>query len=294
MVILKTQTAILSDLDNTIYNWVDYFAPSFRGMVHALSKRTGIVEDDIVADFKGVYEQAGSLEYAFSVQELEMARSMSEDEVKDLVRIAKGAFSRVRRKNLKPYPNVQQTLNALKRENIPVIGVTNAPIFHAERRLKQLRLDGLFYGLAGWRGHDIPEDHTWTQKIKERAEQGKYDTRIMRKWSLSKTELKPSSRGYLRVIEDLNLDVKHTICVGDSLYKDVKPALELDAIGVWAKYGRNFDAKNFETLLLITNWTEENISTVYDETTVVPTFIIGAFSELREIASLQPYLPGFG
>ncbi|MCL4299776.1 MAG: HAD family hydrolase [Anaerolineae bacterium] len=285
---------ILTDLDNTIYNWVDYFAPSFRGMVHALSKRTGIAEDNIIANFKRVYGQEETLEYAFSVQKLEMCRGKSEDEIKELVRVAKGAFSRVRGKNLKPYPNVKETLVAFKKENIPIIGVTNAPIFQAERRLRQLRLDGLFYGLVGWQGRDVPEDYPWTKEIKQRAEQGKYPTRITEKWSLTPDKLKPNSFGYLKVIEKLGVDIEQVYCVGDSLHKDIKPALELGAIGIWARYGQSYKPENFETLLAITYWSQERISAVYEEKVVTPTFIIDDFSELRDIVrGPQLYLPGF-
>ena len=31
---MKIEVAILTDLDNTIYNWVDFYAPCFRAMLY--------------------------------------------------------------------------------------------------------------------------------------------------------------------------------------------------------------------------------------------------------------------
>lgn len=276
---------LLTDLDNTIYNWVDFFAPSFRAMVHVLAKETKIEEEAIIKDFKHVYNKRASLEYSFSVQELKIFQKLPKDEVENLIRIAKGTFSRVREKNLKPYDGVKETLKWIREGGTEIVGVTNAPLFHAEMRLKQLRLDSLFTGLAGWEGHGIPNRYL-TKKIKERIEENRYKSRIKHKWELSKEELKPNPFCYLRVINELHISHKAAYVIGDSLYKDIKPAIEIGAIGILAKYGKDFSTKNFQTLLKITNWDKEKISNVYDKKSIIPTFTVNSFSEIRKI--VQP------
>ena len=94
---------IITDLDNTLYNWVDYFAPSFRGMVHALSKKSGVEEDLLIQEFRHVYNRHRSIEYSFSVQELNVFKDKSSEEIQELIKTAKGAFSRVRGKKLELY-----------------------------------------------------------------------------------------------------------------------------------------------------------------------------------------------
>lgn len=48
---------LITDLDNTLYNWVDYFAPSFRGMVHAISREMNLDEEKIYSGFKEVFKK---------------------------------------------------------------------------------------------------------------------------------------------------------------------------------------------------------------------------------------------
>jgi FMN phosphatase YigB (HAD superfamily) len=87
---------------------------------------------------------------------------------------------------------------------------------------------------------------------------------------------------YRTVMQALELDAPRTWIIGDSLAKDIGPALAVGAVGIWARYGATYDARNFQTLLAITHWSEEKIRAVYEEE-VVPTFVVDSFSELMRI-----------
>lgn len=288
---MNFRAAILTDLDNTIYNWVDYFAPSFRAMVHVLARRTSVDEEAIVNDFRRVFNQHGSVEYAFSVQELRLCHDLSEPEVADLVRVAKGAFSRVREKNLKVYPGVKETLRWAKEERIAVIAVTNSPIFPARMRLRQLKVDGLFTGIAAWEGFEIPDEDPWAQPVRVREANGGWRTKLGTEWTFGKDQLKPSPEMYRTVLAELGLDPSKVWVVGDSLHKDIAPALEVGANGVWAKYGLRFEEKNFATLLSITDWSNDRIAKTYSENAVEPTSVIETFADMRQcIPALQASL----
>ena len=56
---------LITDLDNTLYNFVDFFGPAFRAMVHALSKTYGLDEVELVDEFKEVFAHTGTIEFAF-------------------------------------------------------------------------------------------------------------------------------------------------------------------------------------------------------------------------------------
>jgi len=104
---------VLADLDNTLYDWPKFFAPSFRAMVHALAPALGLPEDQLYDEFRTVFSRHKSLEYAFAIQELESVRSLPGDRVQDLVRRGRGAFLSVQRLRLRPYSNVVETLQWL-------------------------------------------------------------------------------------------------------------------------------------------------------------------------------------
>jgi len=82
--------------------------------------------------------------------------------------------------------------------------------------------------------------------------------------------------------------------VGNSLERDITPALQIGANAIWAKYSQEVDPKNFQTLRSITYWDQERISSICEETLVIPTFTINNFRELQQIIKLpQRLLPGF-
>src|SRR5258708_11041971 len=97
------QRLLITDLDNTLYNLIDYFGPSFRGMVHALSRETKIDEEILNKNFKQVFLKRESLEYGFAVQELEIFQALPPEQVFKLIELAQAVFKRARQKNLKPY-----------------------------------------------------------------------------------------------------------------------------------------------------------------------------------------------
>ena len=104
------QRLLITDLDNTLYNLIDYFGPSFRGMVHALSRETKIEEEILLNNFKQVFLKRESLEYGFAVQELEITKTLSKENIFTLIKLAQAVFKRARQKNLKPYEGVKETL----------------------------------------------------------------------------------------------------------------------------------------------------------------------------------------
>lgn len=264
------QSLIITDLDNTLYNFVDFFAPSFRSMVHALSYKTGIDENSLISQFKDVYARHDTIEYRDAVEELALCRGKSKDKITELVYLARLAFDRTHRKTLKPYSKVRETLFWANESCIPVVGITNAPMRVALYRLGQLELAEYFVGVAAYEG---------TEDI----ELGSIRSRIKKRWHLKKTELKPSPLGYCRIFDDENLNSEKRYVIGDSLEKDLAPAMSIGAIGIWAKYGAKFDKKNLETLLRITPWGQEKINQAYHVSDTSPDFIIQNFEDITAI-----------
>lgn len=275
---------LITDLDNTLYNWIDYFAPSFRGMVHAIAREMKVSEQELYDGFKEVYKSRESLEYSFSIQELPFINRYSSEEIEKFVNLGKIVFSRVRDSNLKIYDGVKETLEELTNRGVFIVAVTNAPIYHGEARLKQLRIDKYFWGIAGWEGHQIPDD-AYTEKISHKSQEGKYQSRyIQKRWGYHKNDIKPNPNSYLEILNELKISHKSTYVIGDSMLKDLIPANEIGAKSIWAKYGTHFRKDNFETILKITHWEENTVKSAYDEKSFEPDYTVNnSFSELLEI-----------
>ena len=50
-------TTLITDADNTIYNWVQYIVPCLEAMVDYLQRKTGFTPDQISESFKKVFEK---------------------------------------------------------------------------------------------------------------------------------------------------------------------------------------------------------------------------------------------
>ena len=267
-------TILFTDLDNTLYNWVDYFGPSFRAMVHALAPKFNLTEEIFKSDLKEVYARKGTIEFLPVLQELDYFNKLSPEKRKELLDLAIIVFSRARNKNLETYQGVIPTLKKLSEAGVIIIAVTNAPLYFGEIRLKKLKIDRFFYGIAAWEGKELPDG------FNKKSSESKY---IKRRWIFTKDEIKPNPFAYLQIISDLKISHKLSYVVGDSISKDLNPAKVIGAISIWAKYGLDFEKDNFNTLLEITNWDSKSIKSAYEEKPIEPDYVINSFSELNNI-----------
>lgn len=273
---------LITDLDNTLYNFIDFYAPVFRAMIHALSKKLNIEEQILKKEFRKVYSIRGSLEYAFSIQEIELFQSYTPEKIQELIDLARGVMSRVRPVSLTVYDGVKETLQTLKKDGIYIAAASNAPFYQAVNRLRQLHIEHLFDALVCWEGPQIPEDSFTTKSI-ENKQKKIAQTRIPKVWQLPKERLKPNAYSYELLISEFKVERKFSYVVGDSIAKDVYPAIEIGANGVWAKYGEKVVEKNLATILEISNWDSAKINAIYKEKHEAPKRVINSFAEILSI-----------
>jgi FMN phosphatase YigB (HAD superfamily) len=208
---MKIEVAILTDLDNTIYNWVDFYAPCFRAMVHVLARKTKIAENEITKQFKHVFSLFGSVEYPFSIQRLELCQGRPDSEILELVYLGQLAFGQARRRHLRPYPGVLETLAWAKRNNISVVAVSNAPLYLAWKRLFRLKLQGLFDGIAAAEGFPIPTEDVYASKYKASRSSIAHKLALY----LPSDRLKPAPQMYGDVLARIGVRAENTRVVGN-------------------------------------------------------------------------------
>lgn len=243
--------AVVTDLDNTLYPWVDYIVPSLEAMVASLAATTGLPRVRIVQSLKAVYSRYDSNEYPFAIQESEIFRPYEEDfdSFNALVlRPARQAFVAAREKFLRPFPGVRETLDALRARGLEVVGLTDAPRNAAELRLKWLRLDGHFDALYTLPGYPLPENVDPEIRRKELAGHYRSKTPVV---ELPAEAEKPSPAGLARILADLDLPPREVIYVGDNVKKDMPAAEKAGVLGVWAEYGTYVSAEYRERLSVI-------------------------------------------
>src|SRR3954471_17575560 len=120
---------VVTDMDNTLYSWVDYVVPAVEAMVDAVCRATDLPRIRVVQALKAVYEKYESTEDPFALQESALYAAFPEFGSFDhlVIQPAREAFAAARRRYMQPYPGVRETLEALKAKGIPVVALTDAP-----------------------------------------------------------------------------------------------------------------------------------------------------------------------
>ncbi len=230
--------AVVTDLDNTLYPWVDYIVPSVEAMVDSLAATTGLPRVRIVQSLKAVYTKYESNEYPFAIQESELFKPYEADFDSFNAMVlapARFAFKTARERFLHPYPGVRETLEQLRARKLSIIGLTDAPRNAAELRLKWLKLDHQFDALYTLPGYPLPENVD--PEIRKRDAAGHYRSRVPRVEELPPAAEKPSPDGLLRILEDFGLGPDEVLLVGDNVKKGMPVAQACGVLGVWAEYG---------------------------------------------------------
>jgi phosphoglycolate phosphatase len=245
---------LITDLDNTLYDWVTFFAQSFSAMVKSLALITEISEDLLLDDFKSIHQKHGNSEYPFAVLELPVLRAKyagcSDGEILSAIDGALHEFNRVRSQTLRLYDGVAETLTELHSGGVIIVGHTEAISVNAYYRLQKLGIDHLFsklYSLDGFvRPH--PKGVEATRVPPAGLVEG-----------VPPAERKPNPRLLLDICKRLNVSPKETVYVGDSLTRDVSMATEAGVLAVWAKYGTQYERSLWSVLVRVTHWSDEDV-----------------------------------
>lgn len=277
---------LVLDLDNTIYDWVHYYAGSLRAVLKALSGALELDEDDLLGQFREVFAARGSLEYAFIVQELEATQGMKADAVERLIDLAQRTFAEARRRFLHPYEGVAETLRAARSAGVMVIAVTNAPFFQAHRRLGQLGLVDHFDALGAWEGFEIPRDPL-VLDVRERFKRGEYAPRVPAHRAFGRNSLKPRDHMFRWALKAASSQPQRALAVGDSLAKDIAPALALGMAGAWSAYGARPSSDDFELLLRVTPWRQNEITETYSAAADLDFVPLNRFDDLVEVLEVE-------
>jgi len=212
---------IITDIDNTLFNWVDYFAPAFHAMIHVLHAATSVTEAQLTQECRAIYEHYGTLEYSFVLQHLPSLASWPPDEVDALIQRVAIAFGRSRNKRMRPYPGVADTLRWAASQGMPVVAVSNAPVYFAITKLKRLGLIRYVHTILAWEGPSLASAELRARRYIDppRVRAGLVVIPV------PSDQRKPSTAMYERVLQQFRCSPGRTWSIGDSFSGDIAPSL---------------------------------------------------------------------
>lgn len=285
---------VVTDMDNTLYPWVDFIVPAVESMVEAICRQTGFVRLKVVQSLKAVYEKYESNEYPYVLQESSIFRDFPDFGSFDklVIQPAQAAFAEARRKYMRPYRGVLETLEALKARKVPVVALTDAPRNPAEYRVKAMGLENLLSGLYTLPGFRFPATQEGealiSPHILAKEEQGHYRAACP-VVELPRQYEKPDVQGVLQVCRDFSVEAEDVVLVGDSLHKDIALARKIGAVDCWAEYGTYVSREYRERLDVISAAaiTRRHAASVLEvdarKSAQAPTYSLSNFAQLLTV-----------
>ncbi len=280
---------VVTDMDNTLYSWVDYIVPAVEAMVDAVQRATGFPRIKVVQSLKEVYTKYESNEYPYALQESSLFREFPEFSSFDklIIEPARIAFSEARRKYLKPYKSVLETLAALKERRIVVVALTDAPRNPAEQRVKRLGVDqhlAALYTMPGFQFPAGPDGAALVAPdILQKEVRGEYRAACPTV-ELPRELEKPNPQGLKRILATYSVDPKDVLVIGDSVKKDIAVAQTLGCHDVWAEYGTYVSLEYRERLDIISSnaITRRHANNVFEggQQSISPTHTVSNYGQL--------------
>jgi phosphoglycolate phosphatase len=278
-------SVLVTDLDDTLWNWFDLWYSAFKPMLDCLVKKLGISEEALKAEIK-------ASEYSFLLQELPSIREKygtnfnPYSEFPDVIQAYRDGRKSASRLN----PGVLETLKAIRAKGSKIAGYTESQFFYTTQRIRVLGLDGIIDVLYSTQDRGLPTLDALEQ-LRNKPE-SYYRLQITKTVVLPFGTKKPDPNVLLKIVSDLHSRADDVIYVGDKLSKDVFMANQAGIRSVHAAYGEVHNDPRYELLRDVTHWTPEDV--INEKNAKVDGVkadytLKNSFAELLDVFEFKPY-----
>lgn len=276
---------LITDLDNTLYDWVGIWYSAFSAFLEYLVEASGISQSTLEAEIRAIHQTRGTTEYSYLLDEIPSLRELHPGE--DIATIYSEGVRRyreARRKSLFLYAGVEPTLAHLKARNVRVVAYTESLAYYSSIRLKKLGLDGVIDFLYS------PEDNEFPEGVSSETLRSEPNV----EYQLMRTVHRHTPKGVFKpdptvldsILSDLGGRKQGTAYVGDNLMKDVAMAQKVGLSDVWAQYGSAQGREEYSLLRRVSHWSEDDVERerrILGKTSVVPTHTLDkGFNQLLD------------
>lgn len=278
------KTLLVTDLDNTLWDWVEIWYRPFNAMLAEIARISELPHSRLESEVRSVHQHYGTSEYAFLIEELPCLREKhgSSADLAALYASAIDAFRRERQAVLVPYPGVVDTLRRIRGGGTRVVGYTESMAFYAAYRLRRTGIDRLLDCLYSPQDHVLPAPR---EQIRSRPDE-EYELRVPHHHTRP-GELKPNPRLLLEIVADAGAEPEQAVYVGDSVMKDVAMAQNAGVLDVLAAYGAAQHTEAYTLLRRVSHWTDADVErekAILREPSHAPTMTLHrGFDELLQL-----------
>lgn len=251
---------LITDLDDTLFDWFSIWFYPFNEMLSKIEEISGIERDILLPEIREVHSLQGTSEYAFLIQSIpSLIKLHSGADLLELYSEAIEAHQAERRKHMKLFPTVIETLQTIKQSGAMIVGYTESQEFYTAQRIIKMGLDGLIDILFSPENHKIP-DGVKLARIRSKAASA-YELQKTQIMHTPIGELKPNPVVLKDILRQADATPEECVYVGDKPVKDLLMAQEVGVLDVHARYGetQKHRPEDYELLRQVSHWTDEMI-----------------------------------
>lgn len=243
---------VITDLDNTLYDWVAWYAGALHAMVERASAVLAVDPERLLDELEAAYALRGSVEEPRALLELPCVRERFPERrsAGEALEPALDAFVHPPAGALRAYPGVRPTLARLREIGVPVVGHTEATAANAVRRLRLLGLESSLVALFA--GHRRADDRDPLPGAINPPPPFSLQ-------QLGPELAKPDPGTVHEICRRMGVAPAEVLYVGDNLERDVAMARRAGAWAVWARFGTRHDSQDWQRLVRVTHWTDDEI-----------------------------------
>ncbi len=268
-------TVLITDFDNTLYDWFHMWHQSFSAMLAEIERVSGVDRAILTREIRVIHQKYGTSEYAFLIEKIpSLQTKFGGQDLSKIFDSAIHAYRRARIDSLHLYDGVTETLVNLRSRGVLIVLYTESLAFYTTDRIKRLGLDDLVDFVYSPPDHEIPDSmpsHTTREKYKFLHAVHRY---------LGEGELKPNPSVLRDIISGIGQTQDKCIYLGDSKMKDIAMAQDAGVTDVFAEYGVVQHRQEYELLREVSHWPDVDVLREKQERTVIPTHTISQFREI--------------
>lgn len=242
MVRKRSPRLLVLDVDNTLFDWLPYYAGSNSAMIETLAKLIAVPEERLVQEFRQVMANFEDNQSFVLPQLPSMSGRGDYGDDSAVYQTCAEVFIKQATSYLVPYPGVVNTLATIKhyRPHIGIVALTDSPSLEAVWKIDELGLAHYFDGIYGL-DHPpvIPTGQTLSAIV---AAQLRYRGNLK---FMPSDHAKPSTKGLKMIMNDYQLsaaDKDQVVYAGDNFKKDIRLGKDAGVLTCWSEFGMPSDS----------------------------------------------------
>lgn len=284
---MVTKSLLITDLDNTLWDWFEVWYESFSSLLDGLVQVSGVPVETLEREIRAVHQARGTSEYSFLLGEVpSLVAKANGVDMEKVYGDALHAQRSARIRHTRLYPTVMDTLNTLRSQGVTIIAYTESVAFWTEWRIRRTGLDGVIDHLYSAPDHDLPVGVTLDDV--RTLPPDEYGLKETIHEHVPPGAIKPNVKILRSILEDFGRDPEQAVYVGDSLMKDIAMAQDAGVLDAHARYGEAQLRDEYSLLQRVSHWPDHHVNKEQElsvSAEIAPTVVLSRFDEVLPLFS---------